>query len=66
MEADASGVPHYLAKLRGHACRRARRAKENDGSGRQSKRAQLPESSPTRRMIDRMEGREEISARRTP
>ena len=52
VEAGASGVPQDLGKLRGHARRRARptrRAGQNDGSGLESKRAHLPEYSPTGR-----------------
>ena len=52
LEAGASGVPQDLGKLRGHARRRARpsrRAGEKDGSGIESKRARLPEYSPTGR-----------------
>ena len=52
VEAGASCVPQDLGKFRGHVRRRAqatRRAREKDESGRQSKRAQLPESSPTGR-----------------
>ena len=52
VEAGASGVPQDLGKLSGHVRRRARaarRARENDGSGTESKRARLPEYSPTGR-----------------
>ena len=52
VEAGMSGVPQDLGKLRGHARRRARparRAGEKDGSGLESKRARLPEYSPTGR-----------------
>ena len=52
VEADASGVPQDLGKLRGHSRRRARaarRAGKKDGSGLESKRAQLPEYSQTGR-----------------
>ena len=67
VEAGASGGPQDFNKIRGHACRRARpgrRAGENNGSGIESKRAQLPEYSPTGR--DKTEGRKEMCARRTP
>ena len=49
VEAGMSGVPQDMGKLRGHACQRAqpaRRAREKDGSGLESKRARLPEYSP--------------------
>ena len=52
VEAGASGVPQDLGKLRGHAHRRAqpaRRSGEKEGSGIKSKRARLPEYSPTGR-----------------
>ena len=52
VEAGASGVPQDVGKLRGHARQRARparRAGENDESGLESKRARLPEYSPTGR-----------------
>ena len=52
VEAGASGVPQDLGKLRGHARRRARaarRAGEKDGCLMESKRARLPEYSPTGR-----------------
>ena len=45
VEAGASGMPQDLGKLRGHVHRRARptrRAGENDGSGKESKRVHLP------------------------
>ena len=52
VEAGASGVPQDLGKLRGHARQRARparRAGKKDESWLESKRARLPEYSPTRR-----------------
>ena len=52
VEAGAAGVPQDLGKLRGHARRRARparRAGKKDRSGLESKRAWLPEYSPTGR-----------------
>ena len=47
-----SGVPQDLGKLRGHARRRARparRAREKEKSGLESKRVRLPKYSPTGR-----------------
>ena len=52
VEVGASSVPQDLGKLRGHMRRRARptrRVGENDGSSIESKRARLPEYSPTGR-----------------
>ena len=52
MEVGASGVPQDLGNERGRVRQRARparRARENDGSGIESKRARLPEYSLTGR-----------------
>ena len=52
MEAHASRRAPGPGELRGHVCQRAqlaRRAGEKDGSGKESKRARLPEYSPTGR-----------------
>ena len=68
VEAGASGVPQDLGKLRGHARRRARparRAEERTDLGWNPKGRSYPNQA---RLggIDKMEGREEMSARRTP
>ena len=52
VEAGASDIAQDVGKLRGLAHQRARatrRAGENDGSGMESKRARLPDYSPTRK-----------------
>ena len=68
VEAGASGVPQDLGKLRGHTRRRARaarRARERTELGWNPKgRSYLNQARPGE--IDKMEGREEMSARRMP